>query len=591
MQPTENEGRLARLTAITSFCIGFKSGRSLRREADEEDSMTIQGTEPATSIGEYLIARLQALGLTDMFGIPGDFILGFYGLLERKGVRVVGTCNELNAGYAADAYARLRGIGAVCVTYNVGGLSLVNAVAGAYAEKSPLVVISGAPGVAEREGDPLLHHRVGPFTTQRDVFGHVTVAAVALDDPVTAFREIDRALELCVTRKLPIYFELPRDRVASPPVFPHLREPRPSPSDEAALEEALADAGARLAGAARAVIVAGLEVHRCGLRREVEDLAVRQGIPVCATNLAKSVISERHPMYLGVYEGAMGREDVREAVEGSDCVILLGAFLTDFELGSYTAKLDPARWVFASLDDLRISHHHYQGVQFADFVRGLAALPPPAVPRAMPKPRSEPPAPFMAQPGVAVTVRRLLARVDAMLDPGWVVVCDVGDALFGASELHTCDDAHFMGPAYYTSMGFAVPAAIAVQVARPDLRPLVLVGDGAFQMTGQELSTAARLGLDPIVIVQNNRGYTTERYLQEGSFNDIHEWRYHELPALLGAGRGFDVRTEDELDAALRAAAATRGAFSILNVHLDTMDVSPTLGRLAAGVREKMARG
>ncbi len=173
----------------------------------------------ARSIGGYLIERMHALGINDVFGIPGDFVLGFYGMLERSPIRIVGTCSELNAGYAADAYARINGIGAVCVTYSVGGLSLINAIAGAYAEKSPVIAISGAPGVEERADNLLLHHRVGAFSTQREIFERITVAATCLDDPLTAFREIDRCLDAAMAHKRPVYIELPRDRVTTVPRY------------------------------------------------------------------------------------------------------------------------------------------------------------------------------------------------------------------------------------------------------------------------------------------------------------------------------------------------------------------------------------
>ncbi|MEQ9069633.1 MAG: thiamine pyrophosphate-binding protein, partial [Gimesia chilikensis] len=165
------------------------------------------------TIGSYLIQRLQDYGITDLFGIPGDFVLQFYGMLEESPIRVIGTTREDNAGYAAAGYARVHGLGAVCVTYCVGGLSLCNSIAGAYAEKSPVIVISGSPGMTERASDPLLHHRVKDFHTQRDVFEKITVASAVLDDPMTAFHEIDRCLEACVRFKRPVYLEIPRDCV------------------------------------------------------------------------------------------------------------------------------------------------------------------------------------------------------------------------------------------------------------------------------------------------------------------------------------------------------------------------------------------
>jgi indolepyruvate decarboxylase len=537
------------------------------------------------TIGAYLIERLQAHGLRDIFGIPGDFVLGFYQLLEASPIRVIGTCNELNAGYAADAYARINGVGAVCVTYNVGGLSLVNAIAGAYAEKSPLVVISGAPGVGERLNNPLLHHRVGPFTTQRDIFEKITLAAVVLDDPDTAFREIDRCLDLCLTHQRPVYIELPRDCVAAVPPNPYVRTSTRPTSNAPALAEALADAVSLLERARQPVILAGLEVHRFGLSDDLMRFAERHQIPVCSTILSKSVVSERHPLYLGVYEGAMSQDALREYVEASDCLILLGAFMTDMELGAYTAKLAPENWIFANIEELRIRHHHFLQVAFVDFLAGLftAELQPST--RALPAMPNVEQAPYLPQPATPITNKRLFQKLNEILDANMVVVCDVGDALFGATELVTYGQTQFLGPAYYTSMGFAVPAAVAVQVANRQLRPLVLVGDGAFQMTGQELSTAARLQFNPIVLVLNNRGYTTERFLAEGDFNDIHEWRYHRMPELLGTGLGFEVRTEEELETALSAALANLESFSILNIHLGQLDISRALARLTSGLK------
>jgi indolepyruvate decarboxylase len=542
----------------------------------------------AQSIGAYLIERMSALGLKDVFGIPGDFVLGFYGMLEKSPIRVVGTCNELNAGYAADGYARIKGIGAVCVTYSVGGLSLINAIAGAYAEKSPVIVISGAPGVDERAQNLLVHHRVGAFSTQREIFERVTAASTCLDDPLTAFREIDRCLDAAVTQKRPVYVELPRDQLTVVPRHQDAGAPERAVSNAAALAEALSETAARIGSAKQPVILAGIEVHRFRLRRELLAFAERHEIPICSTLLSKSVVSERHPLYLGVYEGAMGDEEVRRYVEASDCLIVLGAFLTDIDLGIYTAKLDPERWILASSEDVMIRHHHFHDVLFPDFVNGLLGTDITVARRRLPRMAHEQPSAFVPVKGAKVTNARLFECVNGLLDAQTVVIADAGDALFGASDLVIHRDSEFLSPAYYTSMGFAVPAAIGVQVADRKLRPLVLVGDGAFQMTGMELSTAAKLQFNPIVVVLNNKGYATERFILDGPFNDVHEWRFHALPALFGAGLGFEVRTEDELESALARALEQTDAFSILNVHLEPDDVSPALSRLASGLRERI---
>jgi indolepyruvate decarboxylase len=502
-----------------------------------------------------------------MFGIPGDFVLQFYGMLEDSPIRVIGTTNEVCAGYAADGYARINGIGAVCVTYCVGGLSLCNAVAGAYAEKSPVIVISGAPGMSERRSDPLLHHRVRDFSTQREVFEKITVASTSLEDELTAFREIDRCLAACVRYKRPVFLELPRDRVLSVPQHDHTPHIEHAISDPNALKEALDEAKESLRAAKKPVIIAGIELHRFGLQNQLVRFAEQNNIPICATLLGKSVVSERHPLYLGVYEGAMGREEVRRYVEDSDCVILLGAFMSDINLGGFTAQLDPGKCIYATSEKLRIRFHHFHEVVFSDFINALADRRF-AVKRAAPK---------VTQPEIAVWKPVASA-----------VVADTGDSLFAAADLSITQHTEFLSTAYYTSMGFAIPASVGVQVANRELRPLVLVGDGAFQMTCMELSTTVRQKFNPIVVVLNNKGYSTERFIQEGPFNDILNWQYHKMPELLGAGWGFEVHTEGDLEKAFKAAFANQDCFSLLNVHLDKHDVSPALRRLAERLASRL---
>lgn len=535
---------------------------------------------PSPTIGSYLIQRLQDYGVRDVFGIPGDFVLQFYGMLSESPIRVIGTTNEACAGYAADGYARVNGIGAVCVTYCVGGLSVCNPIAGAFAEKSPVIVISGAPGMAERRHDPLLHHKVRDFNTQRDVFEKITVRAALLDDPATAFREIDRCLEAAVRFKRPVYLELPRDRVHARAPFEYEPNIEPAVSDKNALREALEEAAEQIEKAKQPVIIAGVEMHRFGLQREVVKFAEKHQIPLSATLLGKSVVSETHPLYLGVYEGAMGRESVRNYVETSDCVILLGTFMTDINLGIYTANLDPSRCIYVTSEQLRIRHHFFHDVLLSDFIRGLLKRPMQLTAKA---PQIDPPevSTITVAPRDPVTIRYLFQCINEVLDQNFIVVADVGDSLFASVDLCIHRHTEFISPAYYTSMGFAIPAALGAQVANRKRRPIVLVGDGAFQMTGMELSTILRHGFNPIVIVLNNHGYTTERFIQEGPFNDIPCWNYHCLPAVLGGGLGLEVRTNAELDNALETAIANEKCYSLLNVHLRPDDVSPALQRLA----------
>jgi indolepyruvate decarboxylase len=541
---------------------------------------------PATSpttIGAYLIERLQSLAVDHVFGIPGDYILGMYKLIDESPIKLIGMTREDNAGFAADAYARVHGMGCVAVTYCVGGLSTCNSIAGAYAEKSPVIVLGGAPGVSERAHDPMLHHKVKNFETQLEVFQKITVASAVLDRPETAFSEIDRVLEAARRYKRPVYLELPRDRLTAAMVGPHWPPEGLPPSDPDALREAIGEAARLLKKAKRPVILADVEVHRFNLQEDLLKLAESTGMPIATTILGKSVISEAHPLFAGVYEGGMGRPEVTELVESADCLLMLGCFLTDINLGIWTAKLDPSKCIDATSEDLRIMRHHYRDVRLDDFIRGL-------IERKLKLARTPVPHrsnPFLevadAGPDEALTSAHLFCRLNQLLcrHRNMTVVADIGDSLFGAADLELHRHTEFLSPAYYTSMGFGVPAAVGASMANPNSRVLVIVGDGAFQMTGMELSTIARHGLNPIVVVVNNHGYTTERFLLEGPFNDIQNWAYHKVPDVIGAGVGLEVRTVGELDAALEAAFQNVDSFSLLNVHLDRYDRSPALERLA----------
>jgi len=542
----------------------------------------------AASIGEYLIERLYAHGVRHVFGIPGDYVLGFYKQLLRSPLRIINTCDEQGAGFAADGYARVRGLGVVCVTYCVGGLKVANTTAEAFAEKSPVVIISGAPGMKEREKNPLLHHKVREFDTQEKVFEQLTIASTVLSDPQTAFQEIDRVLHAALRYKRPVYIELPRDVISAPGIPHHTPLEFHERSDSRTLRAALTESAEMINSASRPVILAGVELHRFGLQNALLELSQKNNIPVAATILGKSVIGEQHPSYMGVYGGAMGRDDVRRYVEGSDCVIMLGVFMTDVNLGIYTAHLDLARSIYATSEKLTIRYHNFENVRFKDFVRGLlkARLRRRASAR-IPRPRALAVYPS-ARGKDKVTVKSLFQRLNAFLTENTVVVADVGDALFGAAELSIHQRTEFLGPAYYASMGFAVPAGIGAQLANPRMRPLVLVGDGAFQMTGMELATAARYNLNPIVVVLNNRGYGTERHIHDGPYNDLWAWNYHRLPEILAAGRGFEIETEEQLDQALRAAQRYTEGFSLLEVRLDPLDRSPALQRLTERLAKRL---
>jgi indolepyruvate decarboxylase len=538
------------------------------------------------TIGAYLINKLYEHGLRHAFGIPGDYVLAFYKQLYDSKINLINTCDEQAAGYAANAYARVRGLGAVCITYGVGGLKVVNTTAQAYAEESPVVVISGAPGVREQAGDPLLHHKSRNFNSQLKIFEQLTVAQTVLDNPETACREVNRVLAAAICYRRPVYIEIPRDMVSVKvtPVEEKLVLPD---MDKGPFKEALLEAAGMINRAERPVLVAGVELLRYGMQNAFKKLVEKTNIPVTSTILGKSAFGERDPLYIGMYEGGLSQEQVRQYVEGSDCLILLGVLLTDLDLGIFTAHLDQGKSIYSTSEKTSIRYHTYNAVYLNGFLQGLLQAdiqtrPDPLIPHAAPLEV------FQPLPDTPVTVQRLFQCLETFFDDSTFVIADTGDALFASADISIPHATEFMSSAYYATLGFAVPAALGVQLALPKLRPLVLVGDGAFQMTGVELSTAARYGLNPIVIVLNNFGYGTERPMLDGKFNDVAPWQFARLPDLFGAGKGFTVRTEDQLDQALQAARLYTEGFCILDVQLGQYDFSPVLQRMTGALGKKV---
>jgi indolepyruvate decarboxylase len=542
------------------------------------------------TIGQYLLKRLYDAGVKHVFGVPGDYVLGFYDLMVKSPIQHIGTTREDSAAFAADGYARCMGMGALAVTYGVGALNTVNAIAGAYAESSPVVVISGAPGVREQRDDPLIHHRFGPFSFQREIFERITCATAVLNDPVIAFRQIDRAIETARRLCKPVYIEIPRDLVMVEGYPIPAESTEQFASDQTALSEAVAEATELLAKSVSPMIIAGIELHRRGLQGALVELVERARLPVVATLSGKSVIAERHPAYLGIYEGAMSSENARYIVEQSDLLLMLGVTLNDVDTGIYTAKLDPHHMIRAALDEVVISAHHYPHVALADFLTALV--------RSV-KTRSEgfPSAPIaleakgFPEPNRPMTTARLVERLNQALSPEMIVVCDVGDCLFAAIDLQVHEQSEFFASSFYATMGFAMPAALGAQIARPDRRVLILVGDGAFQMTGTELSTFARHGLNPIVVVFNNCGYSTERGILEGPFNDISCWRFDRLGEVFGPLNGYEAATEEAFEQALINSLNNRTMPSIINVHLSIDDASSAMKRLAEHLKSRVKGG
>jgi indolepyruvate decarboxylase len=542
------------------------------------------------SIADFLIERLENASVKHIFGVAGDYVINFFGSLEGNDkISIINTADEEGAGFAADCYARVQGIGCVCVTYAVGALKICNPIAGAYAERSPVIIISGSPGASEAD-DVRLHHTIGNANFQRKVFEEFTCAQAVLDNPTTAAFEIDRVFEALKHHKQPVYIEIPRDMINKPINYDvyTLGTPKAPESDKNNLEDALKEVTTWIESSKNPVILAGVEVARYQLGKELVKFAEKHNIPIACTLLSKSTINETHPLFIGVYAGSNSSQNhVREMVEQSDCLLVCGEVITEATIGYRPSKAFQKRdMVTITVNTLQVKSHNYPGVLFKDFCRTLfkSDLKKKDVPNLPAKASLKPFVPS----DVKLTTVRFFEKINSILKEDFVIVADVGDSLLGASDLTTVQSANtFFGPAFYLSMGFAIPAALGVQLAKPTVRPLVIVGDGAFQMSLSEISTMIRFQLNPIIVVLNNKGYTTERFIIDGKFNDILDWNYHKAIEMFGGGKGMKVETEKELDVAFDVALKSKEVV-IMNCVVAPKDASPALRRITEALSKKV---
>ncbi|HNX90233.1 MAG TPA: thiamine pyrophosphate-binding protein [Candidatus Omnitrophota bacterium] len=537
-------------------------------------------------IGEYLIQQIYATGTRHVFGIQGDYVLNFYAQLCKSPLKVINTCDEQGAGFAADAYARVTGFGVACVTYGVGGLKLANSTAQAFAELSPVLIISGAPGMCERKHDPLLHHKIKSFETQVNVFREMTCAQAVLGDPKNAADEINRVIGAIKETKRPGYIEIPRDMVDVDIDLPKTVLKEKDEIDNITLEEALGEVIGMIKRSKNPIVMIGVEVHRYGLQTMALDFIERTGLPFVTGILGKSAMSENHPQFIGVYVGGMSPDDVRDAVEKADCLIAIGPYLTDLATGIFTHHIDPGCGVVMMPDKIIVKHHSYEAIGMKSLLEALIKAMPEKKIKGQPKKHEL--IPFIPKKGEKITVKRLFECINTILDDNTTVIAEPGDALFGALDIRVHGMAEFLSPAYYASLGFSIPAAIGVQLASPDRRPLVLIGDGSFQMTGTELSVCVRYGLSPIVVVMNNGGYGTFRSMIDGEFNDIQSWNYADMIRLIGGGKGYVVFREDELVEALEHGKNNYNSPTVIDVRLEKYDTSDRLKKLAETLKQKV---
>ena len=538
------------------------------------------------NLTESLLEALKANGARQIFGIPGDFALPYFRIVEETGILPLYTLShEPGVGFAADAAARYGAtLGVAAVTYGAGALNMTNAVAAAYAEKSPLVVLSGGPGTSEARSGLLLHHQAKTLDSQYRIYEEITCDRARLDDAARAPADIARVLGNCLKHSRPVYLEIPRDMVAVPcdPV-PALAPPAFDPDALAACADEVLR---QLAAAKRPALMVDVEVSRYRLEAKVAELARRLALPVATCFMGRGLLADTRAPLVGTYMGVAGLPEVTKLVEESDGLFLLGVILSDTNFAVSEKKIDMRRCIVACDGDVRLGYHVYHDIPLAALVDALlertqprdATVPirKPVYPHGMPADDAP-----IAPNDIATAVNDLMAAHGRM-----PIASDVGDCLFTAMDIaHTA----LAAPGYYATMGFGVPAGLGLQSASGQ-RPLVLVGDGAFQMTGWELGNCRRYGWDPIVILFNNASWEMLRTFQpESQFNNLDDWNFASMAAGLG-GDGVRVRTRGELKAALDRAIATRGRFQLVEAMIPRGVLSKTLERFVAGVKRLTER-
>ncbi len=541
------------------------------------------------ALGRALLDALHQHGAREIFGIPGDFVLPFFKVIEESSVLPFYTLShEPAVGFAADAAARFHGaISVAVVTWGAGAFNLVNAVAGAYAERVPIVVISGAPGVHERASGWRLHHMSREIETQTRVFREITCDQAILEDPARAPAQIARVLRSAREYSLPVYIELPRDLVGAE--IDAVAPLPPSPVLPEALEEAAAEILHRLRSAATPCIMVDVEVRRYGVEARVAELARRLSVPVVTTFMGRGLLSGQRDVVRGTYLGTAGQAAVTELVEGSDALLLLGVILSDTNFALSERRIDMRRAMLATSRQVQVGYHSTPDIPLGALIDTLLAqagttehgrppgpMPPERYPEALPADDAP-----VAPSDIAAAVNDLFAQHGPL-----PIAADIGDCLFTAMEIRNTE---LVAPGYYAGMGYGVPAGLGACVAAGS-RPLSLVGDGAFQMTGFELGNCRRYGWDPIVIVFNNASWEMLRVFQpESAFNDLDDWRFAELAGPLG-GDGVRVATRRALVDALARAHATRGRFQLIEVMLPRGQTSDTLARFVAGFKAARER-
>ncbi|KAF7803350.1 pyruvate decarboxylase 1 [Senna tora] len=559
----------------------------------------VRPSPSAATLGCYLARRLVEIGVSDVFSVPGDFNLTLLDhLIAEPQLNLIGCCNELNAGYAADGYARANGVGACVVTFTVGGLSVLNAIAGANSENLPVICIVGGPNSNDYGTNRILHHTIGlpDFTQELQCFKTVTcfqasfvfeIAVVNnLDD---AHELIDTALSTALKESKPVYISIGCNLPAIPhPTF--ARDPvpfylAPKVSNQLGLEAAVEVTAAFLNKAVKPVIVGGPKLRVAKAQQAFLELIEASGYPIAAMPSGKGLVPEHHPHFIGTYWGAVSTSYCGEIVESADAYVFVGPIFNDYSSVGYSLLIKKEKAVIVEPNRVTIGNGPSFGWVFmADFLSALSKklkrnstalenyrriFVPPGIP--LKRENNEP-----------LRVNILFKHIQDLLTRDTAIIAETGDSWFNCQKLRLPENCGFEFQMQYGSIGWSVGATLGYAQAAKDKRVIACIGDGSFQVTAQDISTMIRCGQRTIIFLINNGGYTIEVEIHDGPYNVIKNWDYTGLVNAIHNGEGkcwtAKVRTEDELTEAIETAmGAQKDSLCFIEVFVHKDDTSKEL--------------
>lgn len=546
------------------------------------------------TVGYYLYDCLSKEGITEILGVPGDYNFSLLDILEKyEGINFVNCHNELNAGYAADAYARVKGISALITTFGVGELSACNAIAGSYCESVPVIHIVGGPKTKVQQEHKQMHHTLldGDFDVFRKVYEHLTEYTATIT-PENAAYEIKAAIQKAKETKKPVYLLIATD-IANQLIMNRDVSLEKKQTNQNSMQAAIQHIDKIINQAQRPVLISGVHVSRYNLQAQVQQLADKMNLLVATMMMGKGSFDERHKNFIGLYAGELGSKEVQSIIEASDCILAIGTMWSDYNTGSFTAKLNPLNIIELQPDSVKIGMTVYENILIQDMLNELLTKinKRTTYVRTAASPYSD----DNISLDEDVSSKYYYPRFQKMLKENDIVIADAGTFEFGIAQLKLPKGATYITQGGWGSIGYGTPAAFGACIAAKNRRVILFVGDGSNQMTVQEVSSMLHNNCKPIIFLVNNKEYTIEKYLNVAQknthYNDLPLWDYSKLITAFG-GDSYTARvyTNRELDEAIqKAEVQCNERLCLIEIYAPKMDAPPIVHKMTK-VLEQMQK-